>query len=92
VFLPGAVLVRVVGSLKFYVSFAKEPYKRNLYKISGLTLEYFCPALMEVAASARNPNALVMRGGGLGSRPKKMYGERLGDGVEYYLMKPTPCR
>jgi len=29
------------------------------------------------------------RGGGLGSRPKKMYGERLGDGVEYHLMKPT---
>jgi len=32
------------------------------------------------------------RGGGLGSRPKKMYGERLGDGVEYHLMKPTPRR
>ena len=33
-----------------------------------------------------------LRGGGLGSRPKKMYGERLGDGVEYHLMKPTPRR
>ena len=33
-----------------------------------------------------------MRGGGLGSRPKKMYGERLGDGVEYHLMKPTHRR
>jgi len=33
-----------------------------------------------------------MRGGGLGSRPKKMYGERLGDGVEYHLMSPTPRR
>jgi len=33
-----------------------------------------------------------MRGGGLGSRPKNMYGERLGDGVEYHLMKPTPRR
>ena len=32
------------------------------------------------------------RGGGLGSRPKKMYGERLGHGVEYHLMKPTPRR
>ena len=32
------------------------------------------------------------RGGGLGSRPKKMYGERLGDGVEYHLMSPTPHR
>ena len=35
---------------------------------------------------------LLMRGGGLGSRPKKMYGERLGDGVEYHLMSPTPRR
>ena len=34
----------------------------------------------------------VGRGGGLGSRPKKMYGERLGDGVEYHLMSPTPRR
>ena len=34
----------------------------------------------------------VPRGGGLGSRPKNMYGERLGDGVEYHLMKPTPRR
>jgi len=33
-----------------------------------------------------------MRGGGLGSRPKKLHGERLGDGVEYHLMKPTPRR
>jgi len=35
---------------------------------------------------------LFVRGGGLGSRPKKMYGERLGDGVEYHLMSPTPRR
>ena len=35
---------------------------------------------------------LLMRGGGLGSRPKKMYGERLGDRVEYHLMSPTPRR
>ena len=34
--------------------------------------------------------SLITRGGGLGSRPKKMYGERLGDGVEYHLMRPTP--
>ena len=33
-----------------------------------------------------------LRGGGLGSRPKKMYGERLGDGVEYHLMSATPRR
>jgi len=36
--------------------------------------------------------SFTWRGGGLGSRPKKMYGERLGDGVEYHLMKPTPRR
>jgi len=35
---------------------------------------------------------VMRRGGGLGSRPKKMYGERLGDGVEYHLMSPTPRR
>jgi len=29
---------------------------------------------------------------GVGSRPQKMYGERLGDGVEYHLMSPTPRR
>ena len=34
----------------------------------------------------------VMRVGELGSRPKKMYGERLGDRVEYHLMSPTPRR
>ena len=44
-------------------------------------------------SEASKKNASVGgRGGGLGSRPKKMYGERLGDGVEYHLMKPTPCR
>jgi len=32
----------------------------------------------------------VWRGGGLESRPTKIYGERLGDGVEYHLMSPTP--
>ena len=37
-------------------------------------------------------NVYETRGGGLGSRPKKMYGERLGDGVEYHLMSPTPRR
>jgi len=35
---------------------------------------------------------VMWRGGGLGSRPKKMYWERLGDGVEYHLMSPTPRR
>ena len=35
---------------------------------------------------------LLRRSGGLGSRPKKMYGERLGDGVECHLMSPTTRR
>ena len=34
----------------------------------------------------------LRRGGGLGSRPKKMYWEKLGNGVEYHLMSPTPRR
>jgi len=38
------------------------------------------------------PSTSWTRGGGLGSRPKKMYGERLGDGVGYHLMSPTPRR
>ena len=42
--------------------------------------------------SAVKLQTLSTRGGGLGSRPKKMYGEKLGDGVEYHLMKPTPRR
>ena len=33
---------------------------------------------------------IAARGGGLGSRTKKMYGERLGDGVEYHSME-TRC-
>jgi len=39
-----------------------------------------------------NRTTQYRRGGGLGSRPKKIYGERLGDGVEYHLMSPTPRR
>jgi len=38
------------------------------------------------------PYRVAKRGGGLGSRPKNMYGETLGVGVEYHLMKPTPRR
>jgi len=44
------------------------------------------------ASKAVFPLLVSGRGAGLGSRPKKMYGERLGDGVEYHLMKPTPRR
>ena len=45
--------------------------------------ECFCVSVS--ACTERSP-------GGLGSRPKKMYGERLRDGVEYRLMSPTPRR
>ena len=47
---------------------------------------------IEKAAARTVARSLLMRGGGLGSRPKKMYGERLGDGVEYHLKSPTPRR
>ena len=45
-----------------------------------------------VSGRVKEPYTYRVRGGGLGSRPKKMYGERLGDGVEYHLMSPTPRR
>ena len=41
-------------------------------------------------ANAYRANTSRAIGGGLGSRPKKMYVERLGDGVEYHLMRTTP--
>jgi len=54
----------------------------------------FCICKMRsIAVGISGDNAsLGMRGGVLGSRPKKMYGARLGDGVEYHSMKPTPRR
>jgi len=48
--------------------------------------------LVSFTCSPTHEHSHVLRGGGLGSRPQKMYGERLGDGVEYHLMKPTPRR
>jgi len=62
-------------------------------------LSCICLSIVSRALSACHVNAVSWhlspclhqtRGGGLGSRPKKMYGERLGDGVEYHLMSPTP--
>ena len=49
-------------------------------------------SLLTLTSLFVSSDSFVWRGGGLGSRPKKMYGERLGDGVEYHLMKPTPRR
>ena len=52
-------------------------------------LRYICTY---VCICAEGMKGETRRGGGLGSGPKKMYGERLGDGVEYHSMKPTPRR
>ena len=68
------------------------------------TLSHMCGAKLLRDFSSRTSRLLIffskihvrksirMRGGGLGSRPKKMYWEYLGDGVEYHLMKPTRRR
>jgi len=60
---------------------------RNLMEKNKL----FCAAMC-CRRTHTIPVRLEARGGGRGSRPKKMYGERLGDGVEYHSMKPTPRR
>ena len=74
----------------------KETYKyRCRNDDTSLKMFSTCWAGWEDRTHKQQPLAqqeLVTRGGGLGSRPKKMYGERLGDGVEYHLMKPTPRR
>ena len=60
-----------------------------VYLYANMCSTTVCPLVTSLTA----PIYIVdMRGGGLGSRPKKMYGERLGDGVEYHLMSPTPRR
>jgi len=51
-----------------------------------------CGRVMHESHTCNDADRAMRRGGGLGSRPKKMYGERLGDGVEYHSMKPTPRR
>jgi len=55
----------------------------------GMHVAYMCihVAYMWLTCAVRTCG----RGGGLGSRPKKIYGKRLGDGVEN-LMSPTPRR
>ena len=96
--------LRLVGSLKLQVSLAKEAYKKVyipqkrpviLRRLLIVATPYEHEKKMNIAATRLiikeiPPSCLVERGGGLGSRPKKMYGERLGDGVQYHLMSPTP--
>ena len=92
----GMCWLRLVGSCKLLVSFAE-------YRLFHTALVQKRPViwrgLLMVATTYvwnDSDGALALsclpRGGGLGSRPKKMYGERLGDGVEYHLMSPTPRR
>jgi len=54
----------------------------------------FVSRTSHVAHVSRRESVILVaaRGGGLGSRPKKMYWEYSGDGVEYHLMSPTPRR
>ena len=80
-----------------YHNFAREsPFFTLLQRSDTLSAFYrsrFATLLQSYdTQSLRETARLCMRGGGLGSRPKKMYGERLGDGVEYHLMSPTPRR
>ena len=77
---------------------------RALYESSGHRIEWmhciekdFNSHYLDVFSSyddshqrSTSHGIAMLRGGGLGSRPKKMYGEKLGDGVEHHLMKPTP--
>jgi len=66
-----------------------EPSKEAAERIEGTGLLESFHGLTEIIRKI-NMDRHIRRGGGLGSRPKKMYGERLGDGVEYHLMSPTP--
>ena len=73
------------------VASPKQPYSTSKKPYYLSKVPYFGGGLCW--NSFRRGNTLrLSRGGGLGSRPKKMYGERLGDGVEYHLMSPTPRR
>ena len=56
------------------------------------TYTSFVPHMGHVIWMKTYQSCHLRRGGGLGSRPKKMYRERLGDWVEYHLMSPTPRR
>jgi len=77
--------LNIKRATKYRSLLRKMNYKDKKYPLNTHLLDRDAKALHEVERGTG-------RGGGLGSRPKKMYGERLGDGVEYHLMKPTPRR
>ena len=64
----------------------------HVHRRQSLELTPPPPIAYATSASASVIFRHETRGGGLGSRPKNVYGETLGDGVEYHLMKPTPRR
>ena len=57
--------------------------------VSACMYAYVCMHLYKYEYDAPYQFLKYSERWGLGSRPKKMYGERLGDGVEYHLMSPT---
>ena len=79
---PSAIRVCIVATVYHYRLYICELLHTSVIRHSKPTLYRYIA----------NHEYFLTRGGGLGSRPKKMYGERLGDGVEYHLMKPTPRR
>jgi len=72
------------------------PLETSVYRprltCSWYTLGIDVSSESTVQLKQKTGNRVKTRGGGLGSRPKKMYGERLGDGVEYHSMKTTTRR
>ena len=62
----------------------------NSWHVGSMSLRH--PLTHTSTTPSDSYTSTTRRGGGLGSRPKKMYGERLGDGVEYHLMSPAPRR
>ena len=72
-----------------YIHFSLLPEEllKCAWRIAGCR---FSPSQQHTTRKISESDQPTTRGGGLGSRPKKMHGERSGDGVEYHLMSPTP--
>ena len=87
--LPHSLLLSL--SLSLSSSFSL-PFSLSFLSFLSFFVSFFVSFFLSLSHVNDTLFLVTMRGGGLGSRPKKMYGERLGDGVEYHLMKPTPRR
>jgi len=66
------------------------PYTHTIHEYKPKMNIYILYISIHVEGVVEMCGCFHTRGGGLGSRPKKMYGERLGDRVEYHSMRPTP--